>query len=491
MATYPAIDDVPAHSSEKILTKILREELGFKGLVLCEGGGIGTNVYEHIAPTQKEAGQWAIKAGVDVGISYESGYMADMIESVNEGKVSMDLIDRAVRRILRIKFQLGLFEKPYVEPGRAVQIVHRKEHQEVALQTAREGIVLLKNENNMLPLDKSKIKTIALIGPNANHERNLLGDYIAHNVIQDVVTVYEGITNKVSQKTKVVYVKGCDVIGSETNEIAKARSAAKSADVAIVVVGENERRDKGTDGEGRDVASLDLTGMQEELVEAVYETKTPTIVVLVNGRPLSTRWIAENVPAIIEAWLPGEKGGEAIADILFGDYNPSGRLSITIPRHSGQLPVYYNYKPSKALRIGGGYVEMPATPLYEFGFGLSYTNFEYSNLRISPKEIGTGGEVQISVNVKNVGNREGGEIVQLYLNDVVSTVSKPVKELKGFEKVLLKSGEEKTVNFILTPEHLSLIDRNMNVIVEPGVFNVMIGSSSANIRLNGSFEVKN
>ena len=491
MATYPAIDGVPVHSSEKILTKILRGELGFKGLVLCEGGGIGTNVSEHIAPNQKEAGQWAIKAGVDVGISYESGYMADMIESVNEGKVSMDLIDRAVRRILGIKFQLGLFEKPYVDPDRAVQVVHRKEHQDVTLQTAREGIVLLKNEKNILPLDKNKIKSIAVIGPNANHDRNLLGDYIAHNVIQDVVTVYEGIKNKLSPKTKIVYVKGCDVIGNELNEIPKACAAAKNADVAIVVVGENERSfpgGKGTNGEGRDIASLDLTGLQEELVKSVYETGTPTIVVLINGRPLSIRWIAEQVPTIIEAWLPGEKGGEAIADILFGDYNPSGRLAITIPRHSGQLPVYYNYKPSKSRKR---YVDMPTTPLYEFGFGLSYTNFEYSNLQINPKEIGTMGEVQVSVNVKNVGTREGSEVIQLYINDAISTVTKPVKELKGFEKVNLKPGEEKTVNFKLTPEHLSLLDRSMNVVVEPGVFNVMVGSSSENIKLNGSFEVKN
>lgn len=496
MATYPAIDGVPVHASEKILTKILREELGFKGLVLSEGSGIETLVYERVAPTQKEAGELAIKAGVDVGISFEPGYMGKMIENVKEERVSIETINRSVRRILKMKFQLGLFENPYVDPDYAVKVSHTVEHQELALQTAREGIILLKNENNLLPLDKN-IKSIAVIGPNADHERNQLGDYTSKTILQDIVTVLDGIMNEVSSETKVVYVKGCNVLRTDINEIRDARKAAENADVAVVVVGENERRapDRtGTNGEGRDIASLDLTGLQEDLVKAVYETGTPTIVVLINGRPLSIRWIAEHVPAIVEAWNCGEKGGSAIADVLFGNYNPSGRLPITVPRHVGQLPVYYNHKPSKAYWIersgGKGYVDISATPLFEFGYGLSYTKFEYSNLQITPKSIGPAGEVHITVDVTNVGDREGCEVVQLYINDVISTVSTPIKELKGFEKITLSPGEKKTVEFKLTPEHLSLLNQHLEPVVETGTFDIMIGSSSEDIRLKGSFTVR-
>ena len=500
MATYPAIDGVPVHSSEKILTKILREELGFKGLVLSEGGGIGTLVDERIVTTQKEAGELAIKAGVDVGISFEPGYMKPMIENVEEAKVPIEVINRSVRRILRIKFLLGLFENPYVDPDYAVQVSHTKEHQQLALQAAREGIVLLKNQNNLLPLDKN-IKSIAVIGPNANHQRNQLGDYIAHNILQHIVTIYEGIKNKVSPGTKLVYVKGCDVIGTDVNEISEAQNAARNADVAIVVVGENERETadgKATDGEGWDVASLDLTGLQQNLVKAVYQTGTPTIVVMINGRPLSIRWIAERIPVILEPWICGEQGGNAVADVLFGDYNPSGRLPITIPRHVGQLPVYYNYKPSKlgiswATGTKWSYVDMSSDPLFEFGYGLSYTKFKYSNLRIMPKppakRIGTAAEVHISVDVKNVGARKGDEVVQLYINDVISSVTTPVKELKGFEKITLNPGQQKKVEFTLTPYQLSLLNRHMKRVVEPGTFEVMVGSSSKDIRLRGSFEV--
>ena len=490
MATYPAVDEVPTHASRKILTKILREELGFQGLVLCEGGGIGTLEYERLAPTQKEAGQLALTAGVDVGISFESGYMNLMIDSVKEGRVAMAAIDQAVRRILRQKFRLGLFERPYVEASQALAVTHTKEHQDLALKTAQEGIVLLKNEKQLLPLKKD-LKSIAVIGPNANHDRNQLGDYIAHHILQDVVTVLEGIKQKVSPATRVDYVKGCNVIGNEVNEIAQAKNAARNADVAIVVVGENERRaPQGSDGEGKDIASLDLTGMQEDLVKAVHETGTPTVVVLINGRPLSIRWTAEQVPAILEAWNCGEQGGRAIADILFGDVNPSGRLPITIPRHVGQLPVYYNYKSSKALWMQHGYVDMPASPLYEFGYGLSYTSFEYSNLKIEPPVLGPGGEVSISVDVKNTGPRAGHEVVQLYLNDVISSVSTPVKELKGFEKVLLEPGQQKTIQFHLSPEDFSLLDQNLQWRVEPGAFNVMVGSSSERIHQKGSFMVR-
>ena len=492
MATYPAIDGVPTHASEKILTKILREELGFEGLVLGEGGGISTLVYEHVVATQKEAGALALKSGLDVGISYEEGFMRPMIENVKEGKVDMANIDRAVLRILLQKFRLGLFDNPYVDPDYAVSVSHTKENQDLALQVAREGIVLLKNEKDILPLRKN-IRSIAVIGPNADESRNQLGDYTSRVIIQDIVTVLKGIKDKVSSNTKVTYIKGCNVVGEDLNEIKKAQNAAKSADVAIVIVGENERRasqGKGTDGEGLDVITLDLTGLQEDLIKAVVKTGTPVIVVLINGRPLSVRWVAANVPAVIEAWNCGEKGGTALADIIFGDYNPSGRLPITIPRSVGQLPAYYNYSQAKAERMKQGYVGMNATPLYEFGFGLSYTTFEYSNLSIIPAVNGPEGEFHISLDVKNSGNRAGAEVVQLYINDVVSSVSRPVKELKGFDKVMLNPGEKKKVKFIITPEQLSFLDQNLKKVVEPGLFTVMVGSSSEDIRLKGELEVK-
>lgn len=494
MATYPAIDGVPAHASGFILTRILREELNFKGLVLSEGGGIGTLVYEGLAADQKAAGQLALKAGLDVGISYEKGFMQPLGESVREGTVSMALIDRAVRRILRLKFQLGLFERPFVDVDRATRVAHTANDRALALQAGREGIVLLKNDGNLLPIRKN-IKSIAVIGPNADHPKNQLGDYTSKTVLQDIVTILEGIRAKVPG-AEVRYVRGCEVVGEEVNEIEKARQAARGADVAIVVVGENEWQaagKKGTNGEGYDVASLDLTGIQEELIKAVHSTGTPTVVVLVNGRPLSIRWTAENVPAIVESWIPGEQGGHAVADVLFGDYNPSGRLPITVPRHVGQLPAYYNHRPSKSYWIKHGwgkpYANLDPEPLFEFGFGLSYTSFQYGNLLIKDPRIGPLGEVHLSVDVTNTGARAGDEVVQLYVHDQVATVSRPVEELKGFSRIHLEAGQTKTVDFVLGPEELSMLDQQLRSVVEPGVFEIMIGRSCKDIKARGIFEV--
>jgi beta-glucosidase len=494
MATYPAIDGIPAHASDKLLTGILRGELGFQGLVLSEGDGLETLEYERYAANQKEAGAVAINAGVDVSITYEEGYLTVMHENVTEGKVNMAAIDNAVKRVLRLKYRLGLFDNPYVDPAKAVAIVHNPEHRELALKAAREGIVLLKNEKELLPLRKD-IRSIAVIGPNANHDRNQLGDYIPNQIPADheIVTILEGIRNKVSPKTRISYVQGCNVLGSNVNEIDKAVKAAKNSDVAIVVVGENERKapdNQGTNGETKDVTSLDLTGMQEDLVKAVYATGTPVIVILVNGRPLSIRWIAEKIPAILEPWWPGEQGGNAVADVLFGDYNPGGRLPITVPRNVGQLPMYYNISPGIAYdREEHGYVDVKASPLYEFGYGLSYTTFEYKDLFITPERIEKNGDVHVSLSVTNTGKRAGSEVVQLYIKDVLSSVTRPAKELKGFEKIELEPSETKKVEFVLTPEQLSFIDKDLHRIVEPGKFLVMVGSSSENIRLKGEFEV--
>jgi beta-glucosidase len=335
-------------------------------------------------------------------------------------------------------------------------------------------------------LSKS-VRSIAVIGPNADDKRNQLGDYVPRRVLQDVITVLAGVRAKLPS-AKVTYVKGCDVLDPEPNQIAEAQKAAREADVAIVVLGERHMgTPRATDGEGSDVASLDLTGRQEELLEAVAAAGKPTVLVLESGRPLSIRWAAEHIPAILEAWNCGERGGQAVADVLFGDYNPSGRLAITFPRHSGQLPMYYNYMPSKARRR---YVDMPITPLWEFGYGLSYTKFDYLNLNLSASQIGTRGSLEVSADISNAGNRAGEEVVQLYINDVVASVTRPVKELKGFRKIALQPGEKKTVRFMLGPEELALYDQCMVRRVEPGTFSVMLGSSSEQIRLKGSFEVR-
>jgi beta-glucosidase len=499
MAGYPEVEDVPSHGSEKWMNDVLREELGFKGIVVSEGNGFDTLIYENIVPTQKEAGALALRAGVDLDITYEPAYMGPLVESVQEGRVPMELVDRAVRRVLALKFELGLFEHPYVDVDRAVKVMHSGEHQDLALQVAREGIVLLKNERNVLPLKKD-LRSIAVIGPNADNGLNQLGDYSPQVVPQHLTTVLEGILKEVSSSTRVIYAKGCEIIGGGKEGFAEAIEAAKQADAAVVVVGEHPRDGthgvQPTDGEGYDVASLDLTGEQEDLVEAVVQTGKPTVVVLINGRPLSVRWIAEHVSAIVEAWEPGERGGQAVARILFGDDNPSGRLAITVPRSVGQLPVYYDYKPSKAYWLSRGwthvpgYADMPGTPLYPFGYGLSYTEFKYSNLRIEPVQIYTGGNARVSVDVENTGKLAGVETVQLYLHERFAPVATPVKQLRGFERVALSPGEKKNVTFTLGPEDLQLLNSHMRWVVVPGTFDVMIGKSSADIAVQGSLQVK-
>jgi beta-glucosidase len=502
MAGYPEIDDEPAHGSRKWLTEVLRQELGFHGLVESEGNGFQTLIDEGIVPTQKEAGALALRAGVDLDITYEPAYMGPLVQNVEEGRVPVSLVDRSVRRVLREKFRLGLFEHPYVDPQQALKIVHSQEHQDLALKVAREGIVLLKNEQDLLPLKKT-LKSIAVIGPDADNGANQLGDYTSRKVLQPVVTILQGIKEKVGPQTKILYAKGSNVLGDDRSGFRDAVQGAKSADLAVVVVGEQFGRTESdnkerfaTDGEGSDVASLDLTGVQEELVQAVSATGTPVVVVLINGRPLSVRWAAAHVPALVEAWEPGELGGRAVADVLFGDYNPSGRLPITIPRSAAQLPAYYDCKPSKVFWVekgwsrNHGYVDMPSSPLYPFGYGLGYTQFQYSNLVVDSPQIRPGGDAHVHLEVKNVGSRPGIETVQLYIHERFAPVSTAVEQLHGFQRVALDAGESKTVSFTLTPEDLMLLDLNMHWSVVPGTFDIMVGSSSANIQLRSTLEVK-
>ncbi|MBS1851133.1 MAG: glycoside hydrolase family 3 C-terminal domain-containing protein [Acidobacteria bacterium] len=500
MAGYPVINGMPEHGSEKWNTEILRDELGFKGFVVSEGYGFQSLIDEHIVPTQKEAGALALRAGVDLNITYEPAYLQPLIDNVKEGKVPMALIDRAVRRVLEAKFRLGLFEHPYVDVAHAEQVVHTKEHQALARRVASEGIVLLKNEKNLLPLSKD-LRSIAVIGPNASSVVNLLGDYTAKVIPQHIDTIFQGIQSKVGPGTKLTYTKGCGVDDSDKSGFAAAIQAAKNAQVAVVVVGEQSSLDdhehplSATNGESHDVASLDLTGVQEDMVRAIQATGTPVVLVLVNGRPLSIRWEAEHVPAIVEAWLPGEQGAAAVADILFGDANPSGRLAISVPRHVGQLPVYYDQKPAKDYWISkgwsknGGYVDMPGTPLYPFGFGLSYTQFQYSNLQITPAKVLTDGRAEVRVEVANIGKVAGTETVQLYLHEQYAPVSLPLKQLRGFERVTLEPGQKKTVTFSVGEDDFRLIDERLEWKVVPGTFDIMVGKSSADIVLTGTLEV--
>ena len=421
-------------------------------------------------------------------------YVNALRKLVREGELSTEAIDERVRNVLRVKFLLGLFDHPYVEnPEYANAVVHCKEHEKLALKASLESIVLLKNEGNLLPLDKN-INSILVTGPNANENRDVLGSYGPLNV--EMITVLEKIESKVSPKTKVRYAKGCDLVDenwpeseifphsltkNEKADIRKAARMAKRVDVAVVVVGGSSK----TCGESRSRTSFDLPGAQLDLVRALYETGTPTVVVLLNGRPLTINWIDKNIPAIVEAWYPGEKGGQAIADVLFGDYNPAGRLPITFPRTVGQIPINFPHKPGTQ---GEGRCRVSGV-LYPFGYGLSYTQFEYSNLRVNPEKIGPAGKVEISVDVQNVGGLKGDEVVQLYLNDVLSSVTTPVKELKGFKRITLESNEKRIVEFTIMADQLSLLNIDMKRVVEPGTFEVMIGGSSEDIRLKGGFKV--
>ena len=476
MAAYNSLDGVPCSCNKWLLTDILRKEWGFKGFVISDLGALPQAYTLHkIAETKGEAAKKAIEAGLDVEL--DTNCYEELLRLVKEGKISEKVIDEAVRRVLRIKFWLGLFENPYVDPEYAEKICDCEEHRRLALKAAREAIVLLKNDG-ILPLNKN-LKSIAVIGPNADKIR--VGGYSGYGV--KVVTPLEGIKNKVSNGTKVHFAEGCKLTGSSKEGFEEAIRIAKRSDVAILFVGNSTE----TEGEGKDRCDLNLPGVQEELIKEVCKTGTPVVVVLINGSAITmSRWI-DDVQAVVEAWYPGEEGGNAIVDVLFGDYNPGGKLPITFPKKVGQLPLYYNHKPTGRAY---DYVDLRGKqPLFPFGHGLSYTKFEYSNLRIEPEKISPKGRVKISVDVKNVGKYKGDEVVQLYIHDAVASTARPVKELKGFKRITLEPGEKKTVNFTLTSEDLAFYDINMNLVVEPGVFEVMIGSSSEDIRLKGSFEV--
>jgi beta-glucosidase len=488
MPSYNEIDGVPSHTNKWLLEKVLRQEWGFKGNAVSDYYAIPQmQDLHHVAGNKAEAAKLAIEAGVDIELPDPDSYPL-LVQLVKDGKVSEALIDKAVARNLRLKFLLGLFENPYVDPERTVNVTNSQAHRELAAEAARRSIVLLKNANNLLPLDRSGLKSIAVIGPNA--DRAHLGGY-SDNPGRGI-SVLQGITDKAAGKVKVTYAEGCKITkeggnwwadtshlsdpAEDSKLIAQAVDVAKAADVSILVLGGNEDTNKEgwADNHLGDRDSLELIGRQNDLVQAVLETGKPTIVLLISGGPLAVNYIAEKVPAILQGFYLGQETGVGVADVLFGDYNPAGKLPVTFPRSVGQLPAYYNRKPT-AKR---GYLFTSKEPLFPFGYGLSYTTFAYSKLNVSPAQIGPAGQAKVTVTVTNTGKRAGDEIVQLYIHDLVSSVTRPVMELKDFKRISLTPGENKTVEFVITPDKLSFLDLNMNRIVEPGWFDIMVGTSS-------------
>jgi beta-glucosidase len=498
MSSYNDFDGIPITGSEYWLTERLRKDFGFKGYVVSDSGAVEYLYNKHgVAIDMKDAVRQAIQAGLNVKTNFTQpeDFILPLRELVKEGKVSMKTLDDRVRDVLRVKFQVGIFDHPYiVDADHAKDIVNSPEHQKVALRAARESIVLLKNDKQVLPLSK-QLKSIAVIGPNADDDT--LTQYRYGPSAVRGVTVLEGIKNLLGDTVKVNYARGCEITNEHWPEtevlpepltaaeragISDAVEKARNSDVAVVVLGDSGK----TVGESASRTSLDLPGRQLELVQSVYATGKPVVVVLLNGRPLSINWINKYIPGILEGWFPGAQGGTAIAEVLFGDYNPGGKLTVTFPKTVGQIPYNFPTKPNaqwegEKTRVNGA--------LYYFGHGLSYTTFAYSNLRIAPLRQIASGEIKISVDVQNTGSREGTEIVQLYTRDVVSSVITYEKNLRGFERISLSPGEMKTVTFTLGFADLALWDRSMHFVVEPGTFQVMIGSSSEDIRLKGEFEI--
>jgi len=479
MPAYNSIDGLPCSCNKWLLTDLLRGEWGFKGFLSSDYGAVlGIYTKHKVAKTKAEAAKKALEAGLDMELP-ESDCYEEVLDLVKKGELSEEVVNESVRRILRVKFWLGLFDEPYVDPEYAQKICHCEEHRRLALKAAQRSIILLKNDE-ILPLSKD-LKSIAVIGPNAGKMR--LGGYSGFGI--ETVSPLEGIKNKVSKDTQVYFAEGCELTGNSKKGFEKAVEVAKKSDVAVLFMGNSVPE---TEGEQRDRCNLDLPGVQEDLIKEIYDTGTPVVVVLINGSAITmSRWI-DDAKGLVEAWYPGEKGGDAIADILFGDYNPGAKLPITFPRTTGQLPLYYNHKPTGRV---DDYVDLRGKQaLFPFGYGLSYTKFEYSNLKINPKKMGPEGKVNISVDIENTGKFKGDEVVQLYLHDEVASIAKPVKELKGFKRITLEPAEKKTVSFTLSSDDLSSYDVNMNLIVEPGIFEVMIGNSSEDIHLKGSFEVE-
>jgi beta-glucosidase len=482
MAAHNEVNGVPSHGNKFLMQDVLRGEWNFPGFVVSDWMDIERlKTLHHVVPTQKDAVHLTIDAGMDMHM-HGPEFLEPILALVKEGRLSEERIDASVRPILLAKFRLGLFDNPYAKKGLAEKINFNTEHQKTSLAIARQAIVLLKNDNNILPLSQGK--KIFVTGPNANSHA-VLGDWVLQQPEQNVTTVIEGLKALLNDNATLDFFDvGNQVKHLSDAQIKQAGERAKQADVSIVVVGENPLRydrEGKTSGENVARASLNLYGRQLELIQAIHAAGKPVIVVLVNGRPISEPWLVENVSAIVEAWEPGSLGGQAIAEVLFGDINPSGKLPLTVPYSAGHIQAIYNHKPSATMKR---YVDLPSKNLYEFGFGLSYTQFAYSEPSITKSVVDQTESTQVSITVTNTGKRAGDEIVQLYINDAYSQVTRPVKELKAFERIHLGSGESKVVSFTVTPEMLAYYNLAMDWVVEPGDFKIMLGSSSRKRDLN-------
>jgi beta-glucosidase len=518
MNGYHELDGVPCGASKELLTNILRTEWGFDGIVVSDYFAVNQLMaYHQIAASKAEAAAMALDAGIDVELPNTDCYAGPLRQAVESRTLDEAMVDQAVSRILRLKFLLGLFENPYVDVEKTRTVFDTPQQRQLAYEIAQKSIVLLKNKDKLLPLNR-KLNSIAVIGPNADNVRHMIGDYTypchietlvemrdAGNVFNmpipdkiemvdnfvPIISILAGIKNKVSPETKVHYAPGCDVLSESRAGFAEAIATAQKAEVAVVVVGDKAGLTRDcTTGESRDRADLTLPGVQQELVEAIVATGTPVVVVLVNGRPPTIPWLVEHVPAILEAWLPGEEGAAAVADVLFGDYNPGGKLPISFPRTVGQVPVYYGHKVSGGRsHWQGDYVEVSARPLFPFGYGLSYTTFKFDHLRLDRPEVESGGQVSISVDLTNTGQRRGDEVVQLYIRDPQASVTRPVKELKGFKRVTLEPSQTKTVTFELFTNQLGFYNRELRYVVEPGAIEIMVGPSSEDLPLTTKIEI--
>ena len=505
MSSYNDWDGMPVSGSYYFLTELLRKQFGFDGYVVSDSDAVEfLFTKHHIAKDSADAVRIALEAGLNVRTNFEKPetFILPARKLVNEGKLKIETVNARVSEVLKVKFRLGLFDHPYIaDTKKADEIVFNDDAKAFSKQISREVLVLLKNENNTLPLDKQQVKNILVTGPIATDVITSQSRYGPSNT--KIVSVLEGITNYVGAKGKVQYTKGCDaadanwpeseifptpINATEQAEIDKAVAMAKDADVVVAVVGEAEEQF----GESRSRTNLDLTGRQLQLLQALHATGKPVVAILINGQPLTINWVNKYIPAIIEAWCPGAEGGNAIAETLFGEYNPGGKLSMTFPKSVGQVELSFPFKPgSHAGQPGDGPNGFGKTnvfgALYPFGYGLSYTKFSYSNLKITPEKQSPTGNIEVTVDVTNTGQRTGDEVVQLYFKDVVSSVTVYETQLRGFERITLTPGETKQVHFTLTPKDISLLDKNMKSIVEPGEFQILIGSSSEDIRLKGSF----
>jgi beta-glucosidase len=515
MNAYHELDGIPCGASKELLTNILRGEWGFDGTVVSDYFTINTlQSYHDLTPDKAEAARLALEAGIDVELPSTDCFGDPLRQAVQQGLIRESLVDQAVRRVLEQKFALGLFENPYVDAGSVA--FDTPPQRQLAREIAQKSIVLLKNDGGLLPLKKD-IGSLAVIGPNADQVRHLFGDYsypahietllemhhknpfgqpLPDNITEikdfiQVASVLTAIKSAASPQTVVRYAQGCGVRDESRAGFAEAVAAAAQSEVVVLVMGDKAGlTDDCTSGEARDRAELDLPGVQAELVKAIYDTGKPVVLVLITGRPVTLGWMARDLPAILEAWLPGEEGAGAIADVLFGDVNPGGRLPMSFPVDVGQIPVYYGHKPSGGRsHWKGDYVEMSSRPLYPFGYGLSYTSFDYTNLRIETPQTWAGETVIIRADVRNSGTHAGDEVVQLYVHVPSAAVTRPVKELKGFKRVTLTPGETRTICFELAVNQLGFYDGAMQFVVEPGPVSVMVGASSEDIRLTGTFDI--